>query len=183
MAVHVPIDLLRQVLRYEPETGKLFWRPRSAALIGGEGIIAKMNYASFNQRFAGKECFRLVSHDGYLHGTLFNWKYPAHQVIWALVHGVWSTKEMQVDHINGNRADNRLANLRLVPEIVNLRSRVRRAYKHGGEKGIALNQSNMKWQVTVPLGGGRNRYIGCYEQIETARIARDAAEKALKGVL
>lgn len=176
MTRDIPVDHLRSLLRYEPETGKLFWMERQGVNLSR---FAEMNQKRFNADFAGKECFRVLSIDGYLHGTLNNKKVPAQQVIWALVHGVWSNKDMHVDHINGVRTDNRLVNLRLIPAAENIRGRIRRSYKHGGERGIARNTANGKWQVSIRIGQDRRKYLGCFDRIEDARTVRNEAEKSV----
>jgi hypothetical protein len=96
-------------------TGELRWKPRPVELFADERAC-KM----WNTRFAGKRALTTISFYGYPHGALFNRGTLAHRVIWALAHGRWP--EGQIDHINGNRADNRLCNLREVKPSDNQRN-------------------------------------------------------------
>src|SRR6187431_506898 len=101
---------LRQRLRYEPETGLLYWLeypPRGR---------------SWNSRLAGKQAFTHVGNHGYPASTLDGYTgLLAHRVILAMIHDAWPYPE--VDHINRNRADNRLINLRVVTRSENRRNR------------------------------------------------------------
>jgi hypothetical protein len=113
-------------------------------------------------------------------GMLFNQKYCAHQIVWALVRGEWSSASLQIDHKNRVKTDNRIENLHLVSPKQNIANRVDFSYQAGNERGIAFHKANGKWQVCVPVGQGKSRYIGCFEDIRDARIARDSAEKAIR---
>lgn len=87
---------LRELLDYDPETGVLTRRPRTGWNAGG-----------FNAQFAGKPAGTLRS-DGYIAVRLDNVIYAAHRLVWALAFDCWPEC---VRHLNGNNADNRLANL------------------------------------------------------------------------
>jgi hypothetical protein len=69
-------EVLRQLLRYEPETGKLFWLPRSEhwfrATSGRSAIHACANW---NARYAEREAFTSVDQNGYRVGTVLNVHY------------------------------------------------------------------------------------------------------------
>ena len=91
------ISVVRNLLRYEPDTGKLFWLPRG----GGR----------FDKLFAGKEAFTATDPGGYKYGSLQSHTMRAHVVAWALAYGKWP--DGHIDHENGIREDNRLKNLSL----------------------------------------------------------------------
>jgi hypothetical protein len=114
-------DLLLQTLRYEPETGKLYWLERPAELFTivdapKRGATVERGAASWNKGYAGKEAFTYRNDRGYCVGTLFTAQYKAHRVIWKLVYG---EDPLFVDHINMDRADNRLCNLRSITHAEN----------------------------------------------------------------
>lgn len=96
---------LRELLRYDPSTGELSWRRRP------DGLFPSAHAAKiWNANFAEGPAFTTKNRGGYFKGMVFRKTYSAHRVIWALVTGSWPSKE--IDHINGDRGDNRWANLR-----------------------------------------------------------------------
>ena len=100
------LELLNRLLSYDPETGILTWRVkrRSPKDVG---------------RAAG-----FIGSDGYMSITILNKQYKAHRVAWVLVHGRLPVGD--VDHIDGNRTNNRLANLREVSRCQTSKTYVRR---------------------------------------------------------
>lgn len=94
---------LRQLVEYDPETGSLIWKQRDGN-------------ARLNSKLAGKPAFAQLS-DGYLTGRIKGKNYKAHRIAWAVAYGEWP--QGQIDHINGDRSDNRLPNLRVVSNSEN----------------------------------------------------------------
>ena len=85
------IDYLRQRLRYEPETGKLYWRDAPT--------LPKV----WRIRYANGEAFTSDNSSGYRMGRIDCRGFLAHRVIWAIVNGAWP--EGQIDHIDHDRAN------------------------------------------------------------------------------
>lgn len=174
------IEVVRELVRYEPDTGRLFWKERSLDYFGNASDKqCARNHATWNKKFAGKETFLNKDKHGYLRATLFNRPEMAHRVAWAIVYGEWSNYTRQIDHINRNPCDNRIQNLRMVTGPENIANRERTSYKYGGERGISFNPASGKWQASVPIGNGKSKYLGSFEDIHEARIARDAAAKVV----
>ncbi|BAK66879.1 conserved hypothetical protein [Sphingobium sp. SYK-6] len=161
-------ELCRQLLRYEPETGKLFWRKR-----GMEWFSDRRSYSTWNAKYAGREAFLVRTEDGYLKGLLLRSSFRASRVVWAIVHGVWPKGE--IDHINGVKDDNRVANLRDVPRSVNARNRGMRRNNRSGITGVKLDLNSLRWHATI-RGNGKNLFLGSFENRVDAIAARKAAE-------
>jgi len=145
----------RLSLRYEPETGKLFWRD--------------------GHKLAGREAFKSPTFYGYLQGGICGGVVMAHRVIWAIVHGYWPK---QIDHINGVRTDNRLANLREVDDAENRKNTALRRDNTSGCHGVRWNTDLNKWRTEIRING-KSKHIGVYTSKEDAIAARKAAEAAL----
>lgn len=80
--------LLRQLLRYEPETGKLFYRSAAPWMFtDGPKLSAAMRCSRWNKNHAGKQAFNMVYPIGYLVGAVFQQKIYAHLAAWAVMHG------------------------------------------------------------------------------------------------
>lgn len=154
--------LLLQLLRYEPETGKLFWRARAESLFKRPCMAA-----AWNEKYAGQGALTTPTEKGYLHGTIFGRRYRAHRVIVCMVTGVWPD---QVDHENGVRDNNRWANLRPVNSFHQARNKKRRTDNTSGIVGVTWHKAAGKWMVTAS-----SRYIGLFDNLADAAVARSAA--------
>ena len=167
-------ELLRKLLRYEPETGKLFWRERTPDVFAStSGRSAEHACANWNSRFSGREAFNTETGKGYLSGGIFNRRYLAHRVISALVSGVWPIDE--IDHINGVRDDNRIENLRIVSHEENMRNSCIRRDNTSGVAGVSWDSSRGMWVAQI-RGLGRNISLGRFVNIQEAIDKRKSAE-------
>lgn len=160
-------DDLRKVLRYEPDTGKLFWLFRTGDMFPDTGYGGQNGSASrWNARFAGREALTEVF-DGYKCGRVFGAKVKAHRVIWAMVSGSWPTD--LIDHKNGVRSDNRICNLREADQYQNSWNRNIGSKNKSGFKGVSLDAASGMWIAQISIRIGR---------FETAKCASDAYVKA-----
>jgi hypothetical protein len=160
---------LRQLLDYDPATGTLTWKPR-----GREWFNADDRFAAWNTMFAGKTAFTSANVDGrYSIGRIFNKKYFAHRVAWALYHGDWPAGT--IDHINHDTRDNRIANLRDVLHAENLKNCGMNRLNSSGHTGVHWSSSRRKWvaQITV---SGVNIPLGRYDNLPDAVLVRAEAE-------
>lgn len=164
--------LLRQLLRYEPETGKLFWRARGARWFP-DGYHSRTSYAkSWNAQYADKEAFTAKT-NGYPYGAMFCTNFFAHRLIWKLVTG---DDPEQVDHINGDRADNRWPNLRNVSNLENARNRKILDRNTSGHTGVYREKRTQRW-VAYINGNGKKKHLGTFDAFDEAVAARRKAEK------
>lgn len=161
-------ELLRQLLRYEPETGKLYWRERNV------DMFKDGHCKSFNSQFANKEAFTFTGRDGYKHGNILNQKpYLAHRVIWAIIHGEWPLNH--IDHVNGIRDDNRIENLRDVSRSENQKNQKRPANNTSGVVGISWANREGKWHAYINIDK-RRKSLGYFTDFNKAIDARKKAE-------
>lgn len=169
MGKEIDPELLRRLLRYDPETGKLFWLERDLSLFTSIG-----RGRAWNAQYAGREALTSPDGAGYLQGNIFERRYRAHRVAWAVFHGVWPTN--QIDHINGNRADNKIVNLRDVPPLLNLRNSKRPTHNRSGVSGVAWDATRGKWHAYIGVGG-KTVSLGRFIEFSSAKAARLAAER------
>jgi len=99
---------------------------------------------------------------GYRQIKINNVIYPAHRLIWIFCNGSID-ENMQIDHINGIKDDNRIENLRLVTAQQNCFNRSRLT-----AKGYTWNKNVKKWQASIWLNGKMN-YLGLYSNEQDAR--------------
>lgn len=168
-------EVLRQLLRYEPETGKLFWKARTPEMFSDKQRAAKHACSHFNSRFAGKEAFTTINDDGYHHSRIFGRMYKAHRVVWAIVTGEWPAD--QIDHINGIPTDNRFENLRPVTGLENCKNKKTPSSNTSGVIGVSWDKTNKKWKASIRVDGHR-KHIGTFDNFLPAVAARKAEEVA-----
>lgn len=166
--------VLRQLLRYEPETGKLFWLPRPRDMFASDN-----SFLTWNSRFLGKEAFTYVDLAGYKTGQIFSVKNYAHRVIWILTNGNIQDGK-HIDHINGDKIDNRISNLRLASQAENNRNSRLRSDNKTGIKGVSWLRSRNKFVADICVSGVRKR-IGYFDTKEGAEDAYLSLAQELHG--
>jgi hypothetical protein len=147
-------DEVRRLFDYDAETGDLTWRvsPSNSVRIGNK---------------AGSDNGR-----GYLQVMVDRKLYLVHRVIWLLVHGYFP--EHEIDHVNRNRADNRLENLREVTKSCNVRNSRQRTDNISGVTGVCWDKISGKWKATI--GNNKQYHIGYFTDFTEAVKARHQAE-------
>lgn len=165
---HISIETLRNLLRFEPEAGLIFWRHRPVSMFTSPSYAAR-----WNTRFAGRRTFNTITHNGYQQGVILRKILYAHRVMWAGVFGSWPDT---IDHINGDRADNRITNLRSVSQQENLRNQSLRADNSSGVVGVNWHSQNGRWRAAITVAG-KSLHLGCFDSIEAAASAREDASR------
>jgi HNH endonuclease/AP2 domain len=161
-----PVEYLRACLRYEPDTGKLFWRERPTSHFETEGM-----WNTWNKRFAGTEAFHAPQSTGHFNGTLDWVHYSAHRVIWKLVTG--EEPPRIVDHEDRDPQNNRWVNLRAATKGQNNINSTKRA-------GVYFDKARNQWAAEI---GTRPKkvFLGRFATREAAVAARSAGVKRLFG--
>ena len=85
---------------------------------------------------------------GYIKVSVGGKSYQAHRFVWFYVHGVWP--DGQIDHINGNKIDNRIENLRVCSASENQQNRSKPP-RHASSKylGVSWNDLRLKWRAQL----------------------------------
>jgi len=154
-------DDLLSLLHYDPDTGEFTWKVRKA------------NCIAVGDRAGGvrpKDGYRMIQISGRF--------YLEHRLAWFYVHGQWPGD--CVDHINFNKADNRIANLRKAEKWQNCCHRDLNAHAPSGCSGVNFRSDMDKWRVRVGANGKRTT-IGHYDTYEEAVAARMRAKQTLCG--
>ena len=154
------VEYLRTRLRYEPETGKLFW------------LDCEDMPQNWRTRWSGKEAFTTVVNNGYRSGAISNVKFYAHRLIWGLHYG--ECPAGHIDHLNGVKFDNRISNLRVVTHQENMRNQSMYVNNTSGVCGVYWCKPTGKWKAQISING-RNKGLGCYTTLEAAAAVRAEA--------
>jgi hypothetical protein len=163
MKKNISPKFVKSLLNYDKETGVLTWKERGVELFNSERA---MN--SWNAKLAGEVAFTAKHREGYLHGKILGMGFLAHRIAWACHYGEWPTNE--IDHVNGDRTDNRIENLRSCDRSENARNCAIRKDNTSGHVGVHFNKLHGTWNAT-----SCGRHIGSYSTKEEAVAARKAA--------
>lgn len=146
---------LRELFDYDPETG-----------------IVTRKLCTANRQKIGEE----VGHKykrGYLQATINYVKYPLHRLIWVLQYGVWPKGD--IDHIDRDRANNRLANLRDVSRSENMQNAGVSSANWSGYTGVAWDKSKCLWVAQIKANG-KQLFLGRFKDPAAASTAYQAAK-------
>ena len=129
-------EFLRSILDYDAETGELMWRARSDM----------KKPIKWNSRYAGKRAFTALNQHGYRIGTVNSVTFLAHRVAYKILTGI---EPLEVDHINGDRTDNRAINIRSVSNAENCKNL--KVYKTNktGYPGIRKMGGKCPWAAEI----------------------------------
>lgn len=147
------IEQLRDLLEYDGKTGVFTWK---------------------RGPFRGKRAGTVSN--GYLRviagGRAVRQKIYLHRLAWAFVHGEWP--EDEIDHINGERTDNRLENLRACSRLLNARNMPIPSDNTTGVVGVCPFRGRFQAYLTVDR---QKRCLGTYDTVEEAAAVRKEAER------
>jgi hypothetical protein len=160
-------EFVRCRLNYDPETGLFTWKAREER---------RPIDRSWNSRRAGTLAGSENS-EGYVEIYLDTRSYKAHHLAWLFVHG---TTVSMLDHIDRNRANNRIANLRPASVRENNWNRSRSTKNLTGTKGVSREGSSDKWVARITANKRQYR-LGTFEKKADAIAARRAAERSFYG--
>ncbi len=149
---------MRHFLNYNPESGVFTAR------------------VSIHKRREGQEV-GTKHHHGYLKVYISGVRYMAHRLAFLWVYGRWP--DVCVDHINGQRSDNRIANLREATAAQNIRNQGSHKDSRTGIKGVT-RKPNGKWAAQIGYGG-KNRFLGTFSTPEAAQRAYETAARQHHG--
>ena len=146
-------------LKYDAGSGLFVWLNRE--------VNQELYWHSWNSRWAGGPALTGKSR-GYCTGSIFGHRVLAYRVAWAMHYGEWPEV---IDHINGDRSDNRIVNLRSVTTADNNRNVVISRINKSGFTGVNFVVGRGNWRAVY--GKKHLGYFGC---ITAAAIARKKYE-------
>ena len=163
-AVEIPYsaEWLNDRLSYDPITGLMRWKIRPR-----EDFASDREWNRWDTQFIGKLAGSLNSL-GYQQIGIDNVRYLLHRIIWKMMYGN-IPKKLHVDHMNGNKTDNRIVNLQLATNAQNGQKRNGLgANNTSGIRGVDFYIARQKWRVQISVNG-KYIYCGCYDTQEEAK--------------
>jgi hypothetical protein len=170
------IDLLRQLLLYHSDTGSLYWRYRMPDMFKNGVKGQEASCITWNKRYANTLAGNL-NENGYINIIINKKMFYAHRIIWKLYYG--EEPKNLIDHINGNKADNRITNLREATYSQNQINRIKYNNK-SGMRGVVWNNTCQKWQSSI-MSKGLQIYLGVYDCPAAAHFVYQVASDKYHG--
>lgn len=151
-------DIVKRFFRYNPDTGEF----HRIAFVNNQGVL-----------YSRESAVESKHQHGYFIAVVNGKRYRVHHLIFLYMTG--SMPDKDVDHINGDRIDNRWCNLRLVDRVDNQRNQGVRTDNLTGRTGVYWYPPLNKYQAQITVNGKRI-HLGYFEQQDDAITARQAAE-------
>jgi len=155
-----PIEKLKSVLDYNPQTGEFHWIKPT------------------NPRIATGSAAGCLNDNGYHVICINRQRHLAHRLAWFIFYGVIPPKCL--DHVNRIKTDNRISNLRLATMAQNAENREARSDNKSGFKGVSWCRNKQMWSAQIQRGG-KNIYREFFTSKEEAAASYLTASAAIHG--
>lgn len=171
-AIQMDQDYLKSVLDYNKETGKFTWKKRD--LIFFKSVRAAN---SFNSKYSGKRAGN-KNISGYRTIRLHGDNYYEHRLAWMYVYGKFPKNE--IDHINSNRSDNSIKNLRLATRAENSQNQQKAPSHNKYTKliGVSFNKRAGLFIAQIKINR-KNNHLGYFSDPIKAHQAYIEAKRKI----
>lgn len=159
------ISILAEFLDYNPTTGRIYWNYRDI-----RWFKSTRDCKIWNTKNAFNEAFTHTV-TGYRTGRLLGHSYLAHKLIFKILHG---TEPTEIDHIDGDRQNNKPDNLRAVTRNENMQNRKTPSSNKSGAMGVCYFKRTSRWCAYISINGKRV-HLGFFKDIADAIAARQTA--------
>ena len=154
ITIMITLQLAIDHLKYDAATGYFYWIP-------GKGKFG-WDY----DKPAGR-----TEHDGYIVIRIKGNRITGHRLAWLMTYGYLPMQNL--DHKNGNKADNRISNLRLATSSQNLHNKPKTKANKSGIKGVSWDRHRQKWLAQLQVQW-KNHNLGLFNSKEAAANAVQA---------
>lgn len=165
--------VLIRLIDLDEQTGTMRWKKRPVWMFKNGGHGREVTAKNWNNRFADKPALHAISLFGYRVGAIFQVNYFAHRIVWTMTYG--RAPDGIIDHINGDRTDNRIENLRQVSCSENFKNASLSKRNKSGSIGVHWCATNARWIAQIGLDG-KSKHLGSFKTLEDALACRKEAE-------
>lgn len=134
-----------------------------------------LHWAVDKQRVRKGDVAGYTTSQGYIYVQVDGKLYPSHRLVYLMFNDV-DIGENHIDHIDGNKTNNRIENLRLVSPAINNRNKPMTSRNKSGEMGVSWHKGLGRWRVQLNTDSGKT-HLGYFDDIESAVKVRDVAYK------
>lgn len=156
-------NTINQYLNYDENTGIFTWK------IGRRGRAKAGTIAGTKHP------------KGYIRISIDHVDYLAHRLAWIYVNGEIDD-DLVIDHINGDRSDNRIENLRMVTGHQNANNRHSPLLSDRGLIGASFHKPSGRWVARIKIDN-KDKYLGIFDTSEEAHQAYMTARHAKAGTM
>jgi len=149
------LDRIKQLVAYDPETGRFWWKVNCGR--GRAGTVLGSEHSG-----------------GYRECKIDGERFFLHRLAWLYFYG--EMPKEQIDHINGDRTDNRISNLRKATQQQNSGNMKIRPNNKVGFKGVYKVNRTKPFQANIHING-KTKYLGLFDTAEEAHRAYLEAAK------
>lgn len=149
----ITADFVRELFHYDADTGVFTRR------VTRQGLNARVG-----------DIPGTIKPNGYRVIWILGANHMAHRLAWLYMHGEWP--KGHIDHINQDKGDNRIANLRVVTHTVNMHNRTVNRNNRTGLRGVSFINGNKKKRFRAHIGfDGKTLHLGSFATAEEAHAA------------
>ena len=148
---------LKQILKYDPKTGEFIWKVNRSSNARAGSVAGTLN-------------------NGYIQIMISGKIYYAHHLVWLYVYGY--LPEHEIDHIDRNKSNNKINNLRHATRQCNARNIGLQCNNTSGIKGVYWHKQSDKWHAKIKVNN-KLRHLGLFTDFTEAVCTRLAAEQCL----
>ena len=152
-------EYLKSILHYNQDTGVFTWKVSKAQRIKSGDVAGWV-------------------HNGYTEIEINNKKYKAHRLAWLYVNGEIPKK--LIDHIDGNRSNNKISNLREATHQTNSENYKMPRTNKSGVKNVSWYKNFNKWVVSISVKKTK-KTIGYFDDLEFAELVAIEARNKYRG--
>lgn len=155
-------ERLKYLIEYDSVTGIFTWL-----------------HDSKNRAYKYGDIAGTLNSNGYLTIGIDGKMYPAHRLAYLYYWGYLPKKD--IDHINGNRSDNRLCNIREATRAENLLNQPKHKCNSSGYKGVSWCKHHKKWSARGHNGNRKDIHLGYFDTAEEASVVYEKFSKEKHG--
>ena len=163
-------NILPVVVEYNHNTGELIWKHRHYDEVKNFGFTSR-GCKTFNTKFSGKVISN-TANTGYIQIGLYydgnKYMFTGHRVAWFLYYGTWPTL---VDHIDGDKLNNKITNLRDTSPTMNAYNSATRSDCSSGVTGVSYKIDRKMWKAYY-FKDGIQHHLGYFKSKDSAISAR-----------
>lgn len=120
-----------------------------------------------------------VRKDGYINLSILKSNYLLHRLMWLWYYGEFD-EGMEIDHIDGDKSNNAIYNLRLATRQENATNRGVQSNNKSGIKNVFLDKRSGKWLVKMKVQD-KYKWFGLHESLELAELVAVEASSKYQG--